>query len=224
VAAAPVGVMPAHAQGTTSRMQRTVDGIRNEAFKNLGKEVVLDCVGVRATDQSSLHKSASQQGLALFWASDEDYGAMPVLVNQGDASAFVKQFGTETKYYGYRKRTRQLRGLLTAWDGRNPTSFPYYLRYGGAKEWVNLKQGSAPSSGGAPEPEKKVAFDEKPMTSFSYDGKRLAEARIVDVGREGVVLTDKDAVSVIVPLEKAVKMPDLRMKAKEAMEAALASD
>jgi hypothetical protein len=60
------------------------------------------------------------------------------------------------------------------------------------------------------------------MQSFSYDGKRLIEATIIEITPDKVRLIDKHDVSVEVPLDRAIKMPDLRMKAKDAMEAAMA--
>jgi hypothetical protein len=222
------------AQGAGSKMQRTALWIRNDAHQNEGKEVVLDCAFVEPLDSGSPRAAALRgQGLGLFYAADETGNFLPIMVISADANSFMKKFGTRKTYYDERKRTRPLRGIVAAAKGKffsrtrvsmGETAVTHYLRYGGAKEWLAPQETGATSMSQVSAPLKKVAFDEKPMTSFSYDGKRLAEARVIDVSRDGVVLTDKDAVSVIVPLEKAVKMPELRMRAKEAMEAALATE
>jgi hypothetical protein len=210
----------------SSKLQRSALGILNDAHKNEGKEVVLDCAYVRPWWHSSGIPSLAQaQGLSVFLAYDEDGKTIPVLIRLGDENALTKQFGSETEYLpGYRTRTRKLRGVVAPWDQADQSMYRHYLRYEGAKQWVNSAGGR--KSGNVEEiPQKqKVAFDDSPMRSFSYDGKRLNEARVVDVGAEGVVVTSKDSISVIVPLNRAIKMPDLRMKAKDAMEAALSAD
>ena len=47
---------------------------------------------------------------------------------------------------------------------------------------------------------------------------------MVIVGPEGVVVASKASTSVIVPLNKALKMPGLRMRAKAEMEVAHAAN
>ncbi len=213
-----------------SKLQRTALGIRNDAHKNEGKEVVLDCAYVMPWWHSSIvPKLAHAQGLAVFLAYDENRSAIPVIIRLGDENALVKQFGSEKQYLpGRRTRTRRLRGVVTPWEEEQTSTYRHYLRYEGAKQWVNsegARHGSSRQSkkeGQRPQKEK-VAFDERAFRSFSYDGKRLIEPRVVDVGPEGVVVTSKDSTSVIVPLERAITMPDLRMKAKDAIEAALAA-
>jgi len=73
-------------------------------------------------------------------------------------------------------------------------------------------------------PRKKVpaaTFDSSPMiTSFFYKGIQLIEARIMSVNRAGVTVVDKFGRQVVVPLERAIKMPELRMKAAQAMQEA----
>lgn len=209
----------------SSKLQRTAVGILNDAHKNEGKEVVLDCAYVRPWWHSSGVPSLAQaQGLSVFLAYDEDGKTIPVLIRLGDANALTKQFGSKTEYLpGYRTRTRKLKGIVAPWGQADQNIYRHYLLYEGAKKWVNSAGGR---QGGAEEvpPKQAVAFDDSPMRSFSYDGKRLNEARVVDVGAEGVVVTSKDSISVIVPLDRAIKMPDLRMRAKDAMEAALSAD
>lgn len=209
----------------SSKLQRSALGILNDAHKNEGKEVVLDCAYVRPWWHSSGIPSLAQaQGLSVFLAYDEDGKTIPVLIRLGDENALTKQFGSETEYRpGYRTRTRKLRGVVAPWDQGDQSIYRHYLRYDGAKQWVNSARER--QSGAEEVPQKQaVAFDDSPMRSFSYDGKRLNEARVVDVGTEGVVVTSKDSISVIVPLNRAIKMPDLRMKAKDAMEATLSAD
>ena len=67
-------------------------------------------------------------------------------------------------------------------------------------------------------------FDGSPFSSFSYEGKRLVEPRITSVDTDGVIVTDKDDKnSITVPLDRALKQPELRMRAKNAIEAAAKS-
>jgi len=188
---------------------------------------VLDCAYVRPWwHTSDLAKLAYAQGLAVFLAYDKQGDKVPVIIAAGEENAFMKEFGSEGEYQeylrGYKVRTRKLRGIVSGWDDNQQGIYRHYLRYGGAPKWVDSTSSSKDSNVAEIAPQiKKVAFDEKPMMSFSYDGRRLIEARIVDVGPDGVVLTSKDSASVTVPLERAVKMPDLQMMAREAMEAAL---
>jgi hypothetical protein len=213
-----------------SKLQRTALGILNDAHKNEGKEVVLDCAYVRPWSRhSGIPDAAKAQGLEVYLAIDEKNDAIPVIIRLGDGNALIKQFGSEEEYLrGYGTRTRKLRGVVAPWEEKRLSDYRHYLRYEGAKQWVNsesARHGATRQSkkeGQRPQKEK-VAFDERPLSSFSYDGKRLIEARVVDVGPEGVVVTSKDSTSVIVPLERAIRMPDLRMRAKDAMEAALAA-
>lgn len=209
----------------SSKLQRTAVGILNDAHKNEGKEVVLDCAYVDREDYSDTIRLAKAQGLSVFYAVDENNARIPILLRLGDENAFTKQFGTtmERLPSSYNIRTRKLRGVVAPWDQSNPTRFLHYLRYEGAKQWVS--SGGQRQGGVVEVPQKQVvAFDDSPMRSFSYDGKRLNEARVVDVGAEGVVVTSEDSISVTVPLDRAIKMPDLRMRAKDAMEATLSAD
>ncbi len=66
-----------------------------------------------------------------------------------------------------------------------------------------------------------IRFDTSPMNSFSYEGTRLIEARITSVSSNGVTVTGKDGQFVVVNLEKAQKSPDLRIRARDAIQAAL---
>lgn len=209
----------------SSKLQRTAVGILNDAHKNEGKEVVLDCAYVRPWYHTSgIPPLAHAQGLSVFLAYDEDGETIPVLIRLGDENALTKQFGSDTEYLpGYQTRTRRLTGIVAPWGQADQSIYRHYLRYEGAKQWVNSAGGRQSGAEGVPQ-KQVVAFDESPMRSFSYDGKRLNEARVVGVGAEGVVVTSKDSISVIVPLNRAIKMPDLRMKAKDAMEAALSAD
>lgn len=73
-----------------------------------------------------------------------------------------------------------------------------------------------------PQTPAEISFDASPMTSFSYDGTRLIEARITSVSPAGVTITGKDGKSVVLDLEKALKFPDLRIRARDAIQAAIA--
>lgn len=67
-----------------------------------------------------------------------------------------------------------------------------------------------------------LAYDTSPMASFAYDGTRLIEAKITSITADGVTITGKNGRSVVVDLETAAKMPDVRIRAQEAIEAELA--
>ena len=65
-------------------------------------------------------------------------------------------------------------------------------------------------------------FDGSSFSSLTYEGKRLVEPRITSVDKNGVTLTDKmDKDSVTVPLDRALKQPEIRTRAKEAIEEAI---
>lgn len=64
-------------------------------------------------------------------------------------------------------------------------------------------------------------FDSSPMASFAYDGTRFIEARITGITPAGVTVTGKDGRTAVVELDKAIKIPELRMRAKDAIQAAL---
>jgi hypothetical protein len=182
---------------------------------------VLDCAFVLPLAFSTIPRLAQAQGLAAFLAYDEYNNHIPVLIRLGDGNALTKQFGSRRKHLpGKKIRTRKLRGVLTPLD---EDYFGHYLRYEGAKKLTSSEAARESEKEGDDPPKEKVSFDEGAFSSFSYDGKRLVEPRVVDVGPEGVVVTSKDSISVIVPLDKAIKMPDLRMRAKAAMEAAVAA-
>lgn len=68
-----------------------------------------------------------------------------------------------------------------------------------------------------------TSYDTSPINSFDYQGTRLIEARITDVSPSGVTVTGKDGKSVVVELELALKMPELRIRARNAIQAAMAS-
>jgi hypothetical protein len=58
------------------------------------------------------------------------------------------------------------------------------------------------------------AYDSSPMMSFSYDGQRLLEARVVMAHNLGVTVRGKDGTSVDVPWEKVEKDFQLKSRAK----------
>jgi len=99
-----------------------------------------------------------------------------------------------------------------------------YISYKGAlfPEDTDAKDKEQPEAG-ASVSSNTPSFDSSPIGSFSYEGANLFEARIVEINTNGVTLRDKHGKAVTVPLDIAAKKPDLRMRAKEAMEALLAS-
>jgi hypothetical protein len=129
----------------------------------------------------------------------------------------AKSFSNSYAFRDY--KTRLLRGTL-----RQTGSGDFYISYKGAELPSDTPSAATeePTASGKSEDAPVVAFDDKPMSNFSYDGARLIEARITGVGSSGVTVVDKHNTSVTVPLEQAVKMPDLRMRAKAAIETALA--
>lgn len=66
-----------------------------------------------------------------------------------------------------------------------------------------------------------TTYDSSPINSFDYQGTRLIEARITDISPLGVTVTGKDGKSVVVDLELALKMPELRIRARNAIQAAI---
>jgi len=68
-----------------------------------------------------------------------------------------------------------------------------------------------------------TSYDSSPINSFDYQGTRLIEARITDVSPEGVTVTGKDGKSVVVDLDLALKLPELRIRARNAIQAAIAA-
>ncbi|MBE2179364.1 MAG: hypothetical protein IAE97_02735 [Chthoniobacterales bacterium] len=65
-------------------------------------------------------------------------------------------------------------------------------------------------------------FDSSPMASFAYDGTRFIEARITEISPAGVTVAGKDGRTVVVELDKAIKIPELRIRARDAIQAASA--
>lgn len=82
-------------------------------------------------------------------------------------------------------------------------------------------QGQPPQT--SPPTPAEIRFDTSPMNSFSYEGTRLIEARITSVGSDGVTVTGKDGKSVVINLDRAEKIPDLRIRARDAIKAALSN-
>ncbi len=149
----------------------------------------------------------------IYTLGQRDSGFAYAVVPRSETASFVRR-------YAFRDyNTRPLRG--TFMSRPNGT---FYISFRGAKYPENPASGTASSAPAAAKPEavRPPVFDDSPMQSFSYDGKRLIEATIIEITPDKVRLIDKHDVSVEVPLDRAIKMPDLRMKAKDAMEAAMA--
>ena len=68
------------------------------------------------------------------------------------------------------------------------------------------------------------AIDQRPLSSFSYDGQRLSDAVVEGVSAAGVEISGKNAsgrpARIRVPLADAKKMPALQMRVRSEMDAA----
>jgi hypothetical protein len=181
--------------------------------KYLGKEVTVMVADATRVD------AGQHEGVAIFHvytqgriSGDWAYAVLPI----SEAEAFGRRYATRD----YTTR-RPLRGTFSKTANNS-----FYISVNGAKfpeqEFAYSEQDeSRPKQ---PEQPKLPAYDDSPLASFSYDGKRLVEARIVEITPNIVKLSDKNGLSLQVPTERAVKMPDLRMKAKAALEAAQAAN
>jgi len=178
--------------------------------KYLGADITL------MVDDVDRRDTGEHGDVAVFYATtrgQRDVGFVLVAVPRTEVDAFVRRYSV--RGYG---QTRPMRGTF-----KSRTNGTFYISFRGAKypeEAASIPERSV--ARGSEERESPLpAFDKSPITSFSYDGKRLIEARIIEISADSVRLADKHDVAVVVPLERAVKMPDLRMKAKDAMEAAI---
>jgi hypothetical protein len=165
---------------------------------------------------SSVHRMPSKaeqaSGVVLFDAftvGDDGSRRTLVAVPAAEADSFDRRYNISGRY-----GPRPLTGVLK----RKPKGF--YVSYEGAL-LPDATRGSEPDAGGAdPGPAAApVPFDTKPMVSFSYQGQRLIEASVKSVDASGVTVRSKDGISVVVPIAEAKKIPDLRMRARAAMEA-----
>jgi hypothetical protein len=178
--------------------------------KYLGKDITLMVARAERQDKGENSDVAIFRTYTL---GQRDSGYTDVVVPRSETESFAKR-------YAFRDyNTRPLRGTFMATTNGN-----FYISYKGALFPGDAVTDAAPDSEHSEDGTKQAqpAYDDSPMTSFSYGGARIAEARIVSITPDTVRLTGKDETSIDVPLERAVKMPDLRMRAKDAMEAALA--
>ena len=180
--------------------------------KYLGKEIT---VKVARADRQDSGEHENVAVFSIYTLGNKDSSFTHAVVPRAEADAFSRRYAHD----GY--RTRPLRGTFSKTANRN-----FYISVNGAKFSEEEFAYSEQDASGAQQPEqpKLPAFDDSPLASFSYDGKRLVEARIVEITPNIVKLSDKNGLSLQVPTERAVKMPDLRMKAKAALEAAQAAN
>jgi len=197
--------------GLAQTDRQAIEHYRAQFERYLGKDITLMVAQVERRDKGE------HGDVAVFWAytkGERETGWVDVVVPRSESDSFARR-------YAYRDyRTRPMRGTFMS-----TTNAKFYIAFKGAE--FPSDANFAPTTGAAQAsdavPLKLPAFDDSPMTSFSFDGTRLAEARITEITTAFVRVADKSGASIEVPLERAVKMADLRMRAKDAMDAALAA-
>jgi hypothetical protein len=196
----------AHAQ--TDR--QAIEHYKANFEKYLGKEISLMVARAKREDKGEHGDVAI---FSIYTKGQRDAGFTHAVIPRFEAESFARR-------YAFRDyQTRPVRGTFMA-----TANGKFYISVKGAvfPSDAALESPSEPDKNDGIESLRLPSFDGSPMASFSYDGKRLIEASIIEITKQSVRLADKYNVSVDVPLDRAVKMPDLRMKAKDAMEAAIA--
>lgn len=192
--------------------RQAIDHYEAQFEKYLGTDIT---VMVQEATRQDAGEHADVAIFSIYTMGQRGSGFTHAVVPRSEADTFSQRYADRAYY-----KTRPLRGKFMQTTNGN-----FYISYKGAEfprdAVVEPAQDSVKSSesGANALPD----FDKSPMTSFSYDGKRLIEARIVEVNAESVRLADKHGVAIEVPIDRASKMPDLQMRAKDAMEAAMAS-
>ncbi len=186
----------------------------NQADTYVGREVSVQCGAVRLVSGPS----DANGDLAVFDAETYDRkgwgGGIKVVVSKASAEAFARKYGHDALWRQNGYATKILMGIYSK------RGSSYYLRWGGAGEWTAGGQPSIRAdSPVAAEAPAAVGFDRSVMPSFTFDGKRYIEATITSVDSEGVKVVDKAGASVVVPLDRAAKIPELRMRARDAIAA-----
>jgi hypothetical protein len=187
----------------------------NQADTYLGREITVQCAAVQLVSGPSVQSS----DLAVFTAETYDRkgwgGSIRVAVPKASAENFARKYGHDALWRQNGYATKILMGIYSK-QGRS-----YYLRWGGAGELGDVSEPAvvASTSTVAAQPSAPGTFDRSPMTSFTYEGRRYIEAVIASVDAEGVKVVDKAGASVVVPLERAAKIPELRMRARDAIAA-----
>ncbi len=197
--------------------QRSFDEFTNEPSKYLETQVVVGCQSAKRANLGG--KQYGDNVLFEIYTmgrSKTSWGY--ALVPQAEAESFYRKYSSD--YTEDTFRTRPLSGVL------KKGGHYYYLSYKGAvlpPEEADSEQEQDASTSTITEENSKIPiFDSSPMSSFSFGGKRLAEPRIVSVDVSGVKVVDKNnRETIIVPLERAVKIPELRIRAKDTMEVLL---
>lgn len=184
-----------------------------DSGRYLGKEVT-----VMISDAFRVDKGQHKE-VAVFYIStkgSQTRSFTHAVVPLSEAEAFGRRYTTRDCV-----TVRRFRGTFS-----QAANNRFYLSVNGAKfpEDEITEAGQERTTAEQLEQPKLPAFDRSPLASFSYDGKRLIEARIVEITPSTVKLSDKNGLSLQVPIERAVKMPDLRIRAKAALEAAQAAN
>lgn len=189
--------------------QRSFDYFANRAERYVDKQITIGCGSVYRRSSSIEHEGK----VVLFdaWTLGDDGGNYClVVVPSAAVESFVRKYNIRGRY-----DPRPLVGVLK----RQHSGF--YVSYAGALLPDAPRRPALNEAGTEAEPTATpVPFDKKPMMSFSYQGQRYIEASITAVDGSGVTVTAKDGASVVVPIAEAKKIPDLRMRARAAMEAA----
>jgi len=196
------------ALGQTDR--QAIPHYAHQFEKYLGEDITL--MVARATRQDKgEHRDVAI--FSIYTKGQRDSGYTHAVVPRSEADTFARR-------YAFRDfTTRPLRGTFLATTNGN-----FYISFKGA-EFPNdaaIDFARKSDKGEVDESLTLPPFDPSPIKSFSYDGKRLIEARITEITRTVVRVEGKHSDSVNVPLARAIKMPELKMRAKDAMESALA--
>jgi hypothetical protein len=186
----------------------------NQADTYLGREITVQCAAVQLVSGPA----GNHPDYAIFEAQTYDRknwppGYIRVVVPRASAENFARKYGHDSQWRQNGYATRVLMGIYS----KNGTS--YYLRWGGAGEIAGEGERkprpvATPGSEVAP-----MSFDRSIMPSLTYNGQRYIEVTITSVDASGVKVVDKAGDSVIIPLEQAAKIPELRMRARDAIAA-----
>ena len=186
----------------------------NQADTYLGREITVQCAAVQLVSGPA----GNHPDYAIFEAETYDRKSWPpgyirVVVPKVSAENFARKYGHDSQWRQNGYATRILMGIYS----KKGTS--YYIRWGGAGEITDegkREPGPVATPGSVEAP---VSFDRSTMPSLTYNGQRYIEATIASVDSSGVKVVDKAGDSVVIPLEQAGKIPELRMRARDAIAA-----
>ena len=192
--------------------QRSFDFFVSRAERYVDKPITMGCSHVYRMSSRAEHNA----GVVLFDAytvGDDASRWALVVVPVAEAEAFARRYNIAGRY-----DPRPLTGVLK----RKESGF--YVSFAGAVLPESSGRSRPDPAGAQAAPTATtVPFDKKPMMSFSYQGQRFIEASITAVDAAGVTVVAKDGATAVVPIAEAKKIPDLRMRARAAMEAAAPS-